>query len=122
MSGMLATGTAGALVAGLADCSLVIAAGELVAVAIAVSLPAAFMAGALLSAAACDELGMPAFAAAGVLVADSVGAIWLVPSALVWDKAVCCRTSPPNRTAIISFFIMFVCFGSVNSNFFVCIW
>jgi hypothetical protein len=76
------------------------------------------MAGALLSATAGDGLGMPAAAAAGGLVADSVGGAWLVPSALVWDKAVCRRTSPPNRTAIISFFITFVCFGSVNSNFF----
>src|SRR5208282_3236857 len=102
MSGMLATGTAGALVSAGA----------------AVSLPAAFMAGALLSATAGDGLGMLAFAAAGALVADSVGGIWLVPASLVWDKAVCRRTSPPNRTAIISFFITLVCFSFNCSNFF----
>ena len=121
MSGMLATGTTGALVAGPADGSLAISAGALVAVGTAVSPPAAFMAGALLSATAGDAVGVAAFAAAGVLVADSVGGAWLVPSALVWDSAACRRTSPPNRTAIISFFIMFVCFGSINSNFSLCI-
>jgi len=102
MSGMLATG---ALVAA----SPVASAGAFV--------PAAVAAAALVSAVAGGVVAMSAFAAAGVVVADPVAAAGLVPSAFVWDRAVCRRTSPPNRTTIISFFITFVCFSFVSCNF-----
>ena len=114
MSGMLDNGTAGALVAEVAGRSLVTAAVGVVAVsgavAGAVSLPPVAVAG------AGDGLGMPVSTAAGGLVADSVAGTWFVPTASVWDKADCRRTSPPSRTAISSFFITFVCFNSVSSN------